>query len=224
MIRMYARQLFLFMFISWHGYSCVLLEGKGKEAAAVLLDPYAPDGKVLRRAGDATVVAPSAPEKVREELARAGDPAHAIVSPGEYDVRGVYITMSAVERSPIVAAVSVVMDGMTTLYLGGIKNAPPESFIERFENVDILAVSVGAGDGLSPKVAAELVRSLEPHVVIPLRYQSAHTAKGYEPLATFLKEMGVAAGSETLEARVKFERDAVRELEMRVMVLQDGST
>lgn len=211
------------MFISWHGLSCVLLEGKGKDAASVLLDPYTPDGKVLRRAGDSIVVVTTQQEKLLEASEKTAlSPVQLIISPGEYDVREVSINLFAAERSPMKAAAVITMDGIITVHLGGLQTAPSESFIEQFEHVDILTVCVGGEDGMSALAASNIVRSIEPHVVIPLRYRTETSGKNYGQLSAFLKEMGAAAVADP-EARIKLEADEIRTFEMRVMVLRDQS-
>jgi len=201
----------------------VLLEGKGKEAASVLLDPYTPDGKALRRVGDSIVVVTTQREKLSEASEKAAStPARLITSPGEYDVREVSINLFAAERSPMRAAAVITIDGIITVHLGGLATAPSESFIEQFEHVDILTVCVGGEDGMSASAASNIVRAIEPHVVIPLRYRTEASAKNYGPLSAFLKEMGAPAVADQ-EARIKLEADEIRTFEMRVLVLRDQS-
>ena len=211
------------MTIAWHGYSCVSIEGKGKEVASILFDPFAPDGKAIRRVTDALVVLSSSlPEKAREDFLDKHPKAGLIDSPGEYDRGGAYFNAFTALSNPLRSIVSVTVDGMVVVFAGGLTKQPEDAFLERFDTVDVLLLPVGAGDGLAPKAAAAFARALEPHCVVPIRYKTARTVGSYEPLTVWLKEMGQGTSATSGEPRARFVKDEVRQAELRLVVLNDG--
>jgi L-ascorbate metabolism protein UlaG (beta-lactamase superfamily) len=209
------------MTIEWYGLSCVALEGKGKEAQTVLFDSFTPDGKMIKRAGDAIVVlSRPLPPAVRAEFVKKHPETRLIDSAGEYDIGGVAMTVMTADWDAPHFVVSLALDGMTTVFFGGIATMPSEALLEHFDAVDVLLLSVGGGDGLHPKAAAELVRSLEPHIVIPLRYKTP-SQSGYEPVSVFLKDMGKGTGSIAPEKKARLLKEDVRTSEMNIIILDD---
>ena len=187
----------------------------------MLLDPIAPDGKSLKRAGDALVIhTHRLSDRQKGEHTGTDVRTRSIDTPGEYDLGGVYARVMTATRSPQSSIVTLVMDGIVLVHCGGLSLVPPDALIEGFERVDILTVSVGGGDGLSPKDAGALARALEPRVVIPLRYKTPHHGGEYGALAAFLKEMG--SSSTDPEKRLKLSKEDIREGDVRVMVLDDA--
>jgi len=62
--------------------------------------------------------------------------------------------------------------------------------------VHVALVPVGAGGSLTAIEATEVISLLEPNIVIPMHYATAHstnTSVKLEPLSRFLKEMGLGS-------------------------------
>ncbi len=209
------------MIISWHGYSCISVEGKGK-GTDVLLDPFSPQGGVLKRAGESIVVItiPTSGRPGRESSSREGQQ-RVLDRPGEYDIGGVAIRLLTAERDPLRFIVLVVLDGIILLHCAGLSRPVPPALLEQLEHVDVLTLPVGGGDGLSAKDAAALARELEPRLVIPLRYRtSAHHDSSLQPLDPFLKE--IAAASPAPEKRAKISKEDLRDSQLRLLILDDA--
>jgi L-ascorbate metabolism protein UlaG (beta-lactamase superfamily) len=62
--------------------------------------------------------------------------------------------------------------------------------VEEIDNVDVLLLPVGGVSTLNAPKAAEVVRQLEPKVVIPMHYQTPVLKFELEPVDRFLKEIG----------------------------------
>jgi len=58
-------------------------------------------------------------------------------------------------------------------------------------NVDVLLVPVGGVSTINAAMAAEVVRQLEPKVVVPMHYKTEALKRELEPVDRFLKEMGL---------------------------------
>jgi L-ascorbate metabolism protein UlaG (beta-lactamase superfamily) len=57
--------------------------------------------------------------------------------------------------------------------------------------VDVLLIPVGGKNTIDGATAAEVVGLLEPAVVIPMHYKTAHSGADLDPLQHFLTRMGL---------------------------------
>ena len=62
---------------------------------------------------------------------------------------------------------------------------------DELENVDVLLIPVGGISTINASVAADVVRQLEPKVVIPMHYKTTRLGQELEPVDRFLKEIGL---------------------------------
>ncbi len=63
--------------------------------------------------------------------------------------------------------------------------------VEELDNVDVLLLPVGGVSTINAPMAAEVVRQLEPKVVVPMHYKTPALSRELEPVEKFLKEIGV---------------------------------
>jgi len=63
--------------------------------------------------------------------------------------------------------------------------------VEELGNVDVLLLPVGGVSTINAPMAAEVVRQLEPKIVIPMHYKTQALNRELEPVERFLKEIGV---------------------------------
>ena len=61
--------------------------------------------------------------------------------------------------------------------------------MEQIGTVDVLLVPVGGGNSLDATGAAEVVRQIEPRMVVPMHYALPAVKKQLEGVDRFLKEM-----------------------------------
>jgi len=63
--------------------------------------------------------------------------------------------------------------------------------VEEIDNVDVLLLPVGGVSTIGASTAAEVVRQLEPKVVVPMHYKTQAISWNLEPVEKFLREIGV---------------------------------
>lgn len=124
--------------------------------------------------------------------------AFAITSPGEYEVKGVFIKgfgseshydgAKASNEKRINTIYSVSLEGMNICFLGALDQTElPKEADEGIDGVDILFVPIGGNGVLDPAKAYKLAVSLEPKLIIPMHYGDIG---GKDALKAFLKEAG----------------------------------
>lgn len=186
------------MDIQYKGANCVVIDTK---KVTIVTDPH------LSQVGlkditpkDAIVVA------TQVEFATASDNV-IIDQPGEYEVKDVSITGVAAKRlidhddSRQAAVYRVVMGDVAFAVIGHVAAPLTEEQLEALGVVDVAIIPVGgSGYTLDAHQATEVVRQLDPKVVIPTHYADKDTK--YEvpqmELEPFVKELG--AEHETMPA------------------------
>lgn len=184
------------MDIDWYGQSCFRLrEGN----ITVVTDPYDKSigYNLPRLRADIVSVSHDAPGHNCASAVK-GDP-KVLMRPGEYEVKGVFVTGVQTWRGAGVAGeakeentVFVFEFGeITVCHLGDLSRVLTQAQVESMPNIDILLVPVGGGSALDADKAAEAISQLEPSLVVPMHYRTPYVNLPLDPLSKFLKEMGV---------------------------------
>ena len=192
------------MDITWLGHSCFRIRGN---QAVIITDPFPPGmGYTLgKQTVDFVTVSHPHPSHSYDE-GISGE--HRLVrGPGEYEISGVLILGITTYHDSIKGqsrgkntVYLMEVDGVAICHLGDIGHVLGDEQVEEMGNVDILMVPVGGVSTINAAMAAEVIRKLEPRVVLPMHYKTPKTNRDLEPVDNFLKEMGVSLA----EPRPKF--------------------
>jgi L-ascorbate metabolism protein UlaG (beta-lactamase superfamily) len=146
--------------------------------------------------------------------------AFAIIGPGEYEVKDVFIKGLPSEsgygnEKRINTVFSVALEGMNICFLGAI-NTPelPKETDEAIDGVDILFVPIGGEGVLNPSDAYKLAVSIEPKIIIPIHYGDIG---GKDALKAFLKEAGE---NPKPEAKLTLKKKDLEGKEAEIIVLE----
>ncbi len=115
-------------------------------------------------------------------------------------------------------------DGISVLHCGDLGLVLEDSFVDQLGEVDVLLVPVGGFFTIDSTEAVELVKKIEPSIVIPMHYNHAklnqqNFAK-IAPLGEFLKKIGVEGVVPTPKLTIK--KEELQE-EMKVVVMEISS-
>lgn len=178
--------------ISWIGRTCFRLRGR---EGAVLTDPVsAATGHALGRTSAEIVTLSRRDDPAISNTAGVRGEPRVFDAPGEYEVRGILVTGIPLPRADGSRTMAFIceIDGVNVAHLG-LPDAPPAAeALDRFEGVDVLLLPVGGGESLPASEAAELMRTIDPHVVIPMHYRTERERAELEPLDRFLSEAGAS--------------------------------
>ena len=184
------------MELTWYGHSCFRL--KQTRGATVVTDPCGKDVgyNVPRLRADIVTISLDEADYNNCALVR-GDP-KVVRGPGEYEVRGVFITgiatpMKKAKRAdrPKNTVYLFDFDELAVCHLGSLDHVPSQSQVEALSAIDVLLIPVGARTTMSANQAAEVVGLLEPRIVIPMHYKTKAIKAKLEPVSKFLAEMGL---------------------------------
>ena len=180
------------MEISWIGRTCFRLRGR---EGVVLADPVsAATGHALGRTSAEIVTLSRRDDPDLSHVAGVRGEPKVFDAPGEYEVRGILLTGIPLPRADGSRTMAFLceIDGVTVAHLG-LPDAPPAAeALDRIEGVDVLLLPVGGGESLPASEAAELMRTIDPHVVIPMHYRTERERAELEPPDRFLSEAGAS--------------------------------
>jgi len=112
-------------------------------------------------------------------------------------------------------------EGISVLHCGDLGHIPDESFLETIGEVDILMVPVGGFYTIDADEAFQLVKKIEPTIVIPMHYQTEKSTKNAESKLTGASEFTKKFGLDHVDPIPKliYKKEEL-EQEMKVVVLE----
>ncbi len=139
-----------------------------------------------------------------------------ISGPGDYEIKNIFIkgTMTETlidEKKYINTIYSFSIDGISLCFLGSLsQDKISSSVLEEIDSPDILFVSIGNEELMSPAEAYKLAIKLESKIIIPMDYDE-------KKLETFLKEGGQDKVSSIDKLTIKAKDIIGREGEIMVL-------
>jgi L-ascorbate metabolism protein UlaG (beta-lactamase superfamily) len=187
--------IFELMEINWLGHSCFRMKGR---QATVISDPYSPDLGYSLGKTTANIVTVSHEHPGHSYVQGVGGEPRLVRGPGEYEISGVLIigiaTFHDADRGTKKGKNTVYLmeiDEVSVCHLGDLGHVLDDEQVEQLDNVNVLLLPVGGVSTISAATAVEVVRQLEPNVVVPMHYKTAALNRELAPVDRFLKEMGL---------------------------------
>jgi L-ascorbate metabolism protein UlaG (beta-lactamase superfamily) len=113
------------------------------------------------------------------------------------------------------------MDRLRIAHLGDLGHKLSEKLIDQIGDLDILFIPVGGVYTITPKVAADIVRELEPSITIPMHYKTDDLkAKTFEKMAKVDEFFGELGYDVEKTDKLSIKKDLISAEELKVVVLQ----
>lgn len=187
------------MEIAYLGHSAFKIKGK---EITIVTDPFNPDFVGLKFPKVEADIVTVSHNHEDHNFVQAVERAPFIVdSPGEYEVKGISIfgyssfhdAKSGAERGANNIFL-IEIDGINICHLGDLGGKLTDKIFEEISVADILFIPVGGIVTIGPEEAVEVIKQIEPLIVIPMHFKVDQMDESFAKLATvdtFLKEMGV---------------------------------
>jgi len=218
------------MEIKYLGHSSFLIKTK---TTKVVTDPYDPEMVGLKfPKTEADLVTISHPHKDHNQIKNVSgingvDPL-IIDMPGEFEKMGVRIfgfqsyhdKTKGLDRGENILY-KFEAEGLSVLHCGDLGVIPEDSFLETIGEVDILMVPVGGFYTIDADEAVQIVKRIEPAIVIPMHYNhSKLNQKNFSQL-TGVNEFTKKFGLDNLipAPKLVYKKEEI-EQEMKVVVLE----
>lgn len=181
------------------GHSSFKIRGK---TTALVTDPYDSEkvGLKFPRDTQADVVTISHDHFDHNFVSAVLGSPVVVQGPGEYEVGGIKIygyqtfhdQVQGQERGKNTVYL-IDVDGIKLLHCGDLGQKFTNEQLEQVDDPDILFVPVGGVYTIDAKEAAEVVKQIEPKIVIPMHYKKSNMTASFDSLTAvdeFLKEIG----------------------------------
>jgi len=182
------------MEITWLGHSCFKLKGK---RATVITDPYSPNLGYSLGKQTASIVTVSHQHPGHSFTDGISGNPKLVSGPGEYEISNVLIigvaTFHDKDRGGTRGKNTIYLyeiDEISICHLGDLGHVLNDEQVEELGSIDVLLLPVGGVSTIDAPVATEVVRQLEPKIVIPMHYKTQAVNRELEPVDRFLKEIG----------------------------------
>lgn len=147
--------------------------------------------------------------------------------PGQFEKKGVRVwgyrsyhdKVEGKERGEVILY-KFESEGVSLLHCGDLGVIPSDALLDEIGDIHILMVPVGGKYALNADEAIQLIKKIEPSIVIPMHYGREGLAiEGLAPLDEFLKKMGVTA-PEAVDKLVVKKEDFAADQAMKVVVMK----
>ena len=202
------------MQIQYYGHSCFKLTakpaGRATDDVTIFFDPFGKELGLRPPQGQTDIIFVSHEHHDHNNVdALKGDPV-IIDTPGEYAVKGINVIgldsfhdeKEGTERGHSTIFILEAED-LKICHLGDLGSDLSGKQLEEIDGVDILFVPIGGKYTIDGKKAAELVRKIEPIIVIPMHYKVAGSTMDISDEQAFCSAMGSCPKEKTAKLNIK---------------------
>lgn len=218
------------MNIQYYGDYCFKIStkpaGRATEDIVIWTDLLAKGSGLRAPQGQADIVllTHDYTEEIKESL--KGEPT-IIDAPGEYSAKGI----AALGFPAFQDEKEGALRGQNTIFifeseeihvafLGALGHDLSPELLDKLNGVDILFIPVGGEGALSPKLAAELARKIEPNIVVPMHYKIPGLTLPLESEKAFCDAIGNCP-KETI-AKLNIKKKEMEGKQVEVVLLERG--
>lgn len=216
------------MNIQYYGHSCFKITakpaGRGQEDVNVFIDPFDKSIGLRPPQGQADLVLISHSHAGHNNSeALKGNPS-VIDIPGEYSVKGINIVgigsfhdSNSGQDQGINTIYILEVENIKICHLGDLGTDLTEKQMGEIDGVDILMIPIGGKYTIDAKKAIELVRKLEPKIVIPMHYKINGSTKDIADEKEFCNEIGNCSAEKVSKINIKQKDLEGKSMEVIVM-------
>lgn len=147
--------------------------------------------------------------------------------PGEYDVKGItlfgYPSFRDGEQGIVRGKNTLFIlqsEDITICHLGALGHTLSSNIIENLGHIDILCVPIGNRETLAIKDIDELIRKIEPSLVIPIHYKISGFKTDIEEKDVFCKEIGNCPEASISKLNIK--KKDIEGKSMEIVILENA--
>ena len=199
------------MVISWFGlFSFKISSGP----LTVITDPFSKSAGPTPPRGqtDIVIISNSSSDLYNNRESVGDEKTFVVDSPGEYDVKGLFIRgvpgagdpKNAKNGFDYTTIYAIRMEDMRLGFLGSLKQKElSDQQLEDLGDIDVLFVPVGGKSVCDAEEAVTIVNQIEPRFVIPMHYTQSGLKITLDKVDQFLKEIGGAKAAPQEKLTIK---------------------
>lgn len=189
------------MIIQYYGHSCFKLTtkpaGRGQDDVTIFIDPFDKSFGLRPPQGQADLVLVSHQHADHNNVSALKGEPYVIDIPGEYSVQGINIVgvpsyhdnKEGEERGRNTFYL-IETEEMRICHLGDLGHDLDEKQLEKINGIDILMIPIGGKYTIDGKKAVDIVKKIEPKIVIPMHYKINGSTVEIDDEKKFCSEIG----------------------------------
>jgi L-ascorbate metabolism protein UlaG (beta-lactamase superfamily) len=216
------------MNIQYYGHSCFKITtkpaGRGQDEVVVFIDPFDKTIGLRPPQGQADMVLVTHDHHDHNNVSALRGEFRVIDTPGEYSVKGVNIvgissyhdTKEGQERGKTTIYI-LETEEIRICHLGDFGHDLSEKQLEEIDGVDILMIPIGGKYTIDGKKASEIVKKVEPNMIIPIHYKISGSTLDVEDEKKFCSDMGNCPKERV--AKINIKKKDLEEKSMQVLII-----
>ena len=219
------------MNIQYYGHSCFKITlkpaGRGQEDIVFFIDPFDKSTGLRPPQGQADFVLVTHDHHDHNNVeALKGDPT-VIDLPGEFSIKGINIIGVSSYHDENNgkdhgANTIFLVDGedIKLCHLGDLGSDLDEKQLEKIGTVNVLMVPIGGKYTLDYKKAIDVIKKIEPNIIIPIHFKLKNSTIDIEDEAKFCSEMGNCSAERPSKLNLKAKDFEGKNMEVVVMGIE----
>lgn len=214
------------MIIQYYGHSCFKITtkpaGRGQGDVNIFIDPFDKKLNLRPPQGQADLVLVTHDHWDHNNAEALKSEPAVINIPGEYSVKGVNIvgivsSHGAVEN-PVPNTIYVLeSEDLRVCHLGDLGTDLIEKQLEEINGADILMIPIGGKYTIDHKKAIDLIKKIEPAIVIPMHYKMKESTIDIADEKKFCNEIGNC--SKDRSSKINIKKKDLEEKRMEVVLM-----
>ncbi len=219
------------MNIQYYGHSCFKITtkpaGRGKEDIVIFMDPFSKSIGLRPPQGQADLVLVSHDHSDHNNISAIKGSPRIIDIPGEYSIKDVNIigissfhdNKKGQERG-LNTIYLLESEDIHICHLGDLGDDLNEKQLEEINGVDILMIPIGGKYTIDGKKAVEIIKKIEPKIIIPIHFKLKETSLDIEDEKTFCNEIGNCPTEKVSKINLKKKDLADKNMEIILMSVE----
>lgn len=202
------------MLIQYYGDFCFKITtkpgGRATEDVVLWTDPVSKESGLRAVQGQADIILLSHDTTDKDRLSSLRGDFIVFDAPGEYASHGFTLRGIAAARDTEAGALkgqntifSFAVEDLTLCFLGALGHPLVPEQLKHLDHVDILFIPIGNTDTLSIRMTDELIRKIEPSLIIPMHYKIEGLKLAIADEKTFCDEIGNCPGEKLPKINIK---------------------
>jgi len=216
------------MNIQYYGHSCFKITtkpaGRGQEDAVIFLDPFDKSIGLRPPQGQADLVLVSHNHSYHNNVEVLKGEPRILDIPGEYSVKGINvigIQSYHSDKKDIANTIFILeSEDLKVCHLGDLGTDLNEKQLEEIDGVDVLMIPIGGKFTIDAKKAIDLIRKIEPTIIIPMHYKMKGSASDADDEKKFCNEMGNCPREKVSKINIKKKDLEGKSMEVVVMDIE----
>lgn len=216
------------MNIQYYGHSCFKITtkpaGRGQEDVNVFFDPFDKSIGLRPPQGQADLVLVSHEHYDHNNVAALRGEPTVLNIPGEYSVKGISVVgigsyhdlFQGGERGLNTIFILETED-LKICHMGDLGSDLTEKQLEEIDGVDVLMIPIGGKYTIDYKRAIDLIKKIEPKIIIPMHYKIKGSNLDIEDEKKFCLEIGNCSTDRPSKLNIK--KKDLEEKRMEVVVM-----